>query len=136
MEISKIRYKGDLRTEAVHLSSGDCIITDAPKDNQGKGAAFSPTDLMATSLGCCALTIMGIAADKHGIKTGEIDVNIEKHMASDPRRVIKVVVKMKIGDSGNLSDSQKKILENAALTCPVSKSLHPEIEQDFQFEYK
>ena len=135
MEISKIKYKGDLRTEAVHLSSGDCIITDAPKDNMGKGAAFSPTDLMATSLGCCAVTIMGITANKQGIKIGEIDMTIEKHMASDPRRVKKVVVKMRISDSGNLTDSQKKVLENAALTCPVSKSLHPDLEQDFRFEY-
>jgi len=135
MEISKIRYTGDLRTEAVHLSSGDCILTDAPKDNQGKGEAFSPTDLMATSLGCCALTIMGITAKKQGINLGEVDVVIEKHMAADPRRVIKVVVKMKIINSGDLTDSQKKVLENAALTCPVSKSLHPDLQQDFRFEY-
>lgn len=135
MEISKIRYTGELRTEAVHLSSGERILTDAPKDNQGKGEAFSPTDLMATSLGCCAVTIMGITAGKEGIRLGEIEMVVEKHMAADPRRVKKVVIKMMIKDSGNLTDLHKKVLENAALNCPVSKSLHPDLEQKFIFEY-
>lgn len=135
MEISKITYTGDLRTEAVHLLSGKTIVTDAPKDNQGKGEAFSPTDLLATSLGCCAVTIMGISARNHSIGLGKVEMVIEKHMAANPRRVAKIVVRMNIHGSENLTDSQKKVLENAALTCPVSKSLNPDLIQDFQFEY-
>jgi putative redox protein len=134
MEIAKIIYKGNLRTEATHLKSGQTVVTDAPVDNQGKGEAFSPTDLMSTSLGSCMLTIMGIAAQKHEIGIGNVEVEIGKHMASDPRRVSQIDVIMKIEDKG-LTDKEKKILENSALTCPVAKSLSAEIIQNVSFQY-
>jgi len=134
MDIAKIIYKGKLRTEATHLKSGQSIITDAPVDNNGKGEAFSPTDLLSTSLGACMLTIMGIAANNHAIDLGHVEVIIGKHMGTDPRRVVQIDVKMQIQDNG-LSEKNKKILENAALTCPVAKSLSAEINQNISFEY-
>lgn len=134
MEIAKIIYKGKLRTEASHLKSGNTIITDAPLDNNGKGEAFSPTDLLSTSLGACMLTIMGIAAEKHDIAIGQIEVIVGKHMAADPRRVSQIDITMKIEENG-LTDKQKKILENSAMTCPVAKSLASEIIQNVSFQY-
>ena len=134
MEIAKIIYKENLRTEATHLKSGKTVITDAPLDNNGKGEAFSPTDLLSTSLGACMLTIMGIAAQKHEIGIGKIEVIVGKHMASEPRRVSQIDILMKIEENG-LTEKQKKILENSALTCPVAKSLAPEIVQNVSFQY-
>lgn len=134
MEISRINYLGALRTEATHLRSGQKIITDAPTDNQGKGEAFSPTDLLATSLGSCMVTIMGIAANSHGIELGNIQISIEKYMASAPRRVEKIRVVLKIQDL-NYDDHQKKLLETAGRNCPVAKSLHPDLVQDVEFIY-
>lgn len=134
MEIAKIIYKGNLRTEATHIKSGKTVITDAPLDNNGKGEAFSPTDLLSTSLGSCMLTIMGIAAEKHEIGIGEVEVMVGKHMVHEPRRVSQIDILIKIEDKG-LNDKQKKILENAALTCPVAKSLSAEIIQNVSFQY-
>lgn len=134
MEIAKIIYKGNLRTEATHLKSGKTVITDAPLDNNGKGEAFSPTDLLSTSLGACMLTIMGIAASTHEFGIGEVEVIVGKHMISEPRRVSQIDIVMNIEDIG-LNDKQKKILENAALTCPVAKSLSAEIIQNVSFQY-
>jgi putative redox protein len=134
MEIAKIIYKGNLRTEATHLKSGQTVISDAPVDNNGKGEAFSPTDLLSTSLGMCMLTIMGIAAQKHEIGIGKIEVSIGKHMGTEPRRVVKIDVTFTIEDI-DLGEKQRKILENAALTCPVAKSLSPEIIQNVAFNY-
>lgn len=134
MEIAKIIYLGNLRTEATHLKSGKVIITDAPTDNQGKGDAFSPTDLLATSLGNCMLTIMGIDAAKKGIRIGQITLKIGKVMAANPRRVGRINVLMDIEDPG-YTEEEKSILETAALNCPVAKSLHPDIEQDITFLY-
>jgi uncharacterized OsmC-like protein len=134
MEISVIKYKGELRTEAEHLASGKTIITDAPTDNHGKGEAFSPTDLMSTSLGACAVTIMGIAANNHGFPLGDVEIRIGKYMASNPRRVEKITVQFNIPDQG-YDEKQKKILETAALNCPVAKSLHPDLVQELSFVY-
>jgi len=134
MEIAKIIYKGNLRTEATHLKSGKTVITDAPVDNHGKGEAFSPTDIMSTSLGSCMLTIMGITAETHGINLGNIEVVVGKHMASNPRRVSQIDINMIIEQKG-LSEKEKKMIENAALTCPVAKSLSPEIIQNVTFKY-
>ena len=134
MEIAKIIYKGELRTEATHLNSGNVIISDAPVDNHGKGMAFSPTDLMSTSLGSCMMTIMGISANAHEIKLGQIECLIGKHMGTNPRRVVQIDVHMRIEDL-NYGQKERAILENAALTCPVSKSLHPDIKQNISFEY-
>lgn len=131
MATSTIIYNGQLRTVAKHLQSGIEIITDAPTDNQGKGEAFSPTDLLATSLGCCMLTIMGINANTNGIDIDGTRVEITKIMASNPRRVSEIGVIITLPNK-TYSEKEKKMLEIAALNCPVAKSLHPEIKQDVQ----
>jgi uncharacterized OsmC-like protein len=136
MALSKVIYKGDLRTEATHLQSNTTIITDAPLDNQGRGEAFSPTDLVATSLGSCMFTLMGIAAKAHQISGLEgMEVYITKHMAADPRRIIKIEADIKFANGSSFTDKEKAILEHAARTCPVAKSLHPDIEQLISFTY-
>lgn len=135
MEIAKIVYNGELRNTATHLKSGQTIITDAPVDNQGKGEAFSPTDLLSTSLGVCMTTIMGITARAHNIPLKGMEVSIEKYMGTDPRRVVKIGVKLTIL-ADNLSDKHRKLLETAGLNCPVAKSLSAELVQDIQFIYK
>ncbi|MFM2393422.1 MAG: hypothetical protein RLZZ546_1404 [Bacteroidota bacterium] len=129
---SRVDYKGELRTEAIHIKSGEQIITDAPIDNHGKGEAFSPTDLLSTSLASCMLSIMGIACRNHEISIDGAYAEVLKTMASDPRRVIKIDIKIYMPDL-NYTDKEKKILQHAALTCPVSKSLHPDIEQCIDF---
>jgi uncharacterized OsmC-like protein len=128
-------YTGDLRTTAKHLQSGNTIITDAPTDNQGKGEAFSPTDLLATSLGSCMLTIMGIAARTAGFSIDGTTIDITKIMASEPRRVAEVVCEFNFPDT-EYTEKQKKILQKAADTCPVAKSLHPELKQTIKFNFK
>lgn len=134
METSKIIYQGNLRTEAVHLQSGKMIITDAPIDNNGKGEAFSPTDLLSTSLGCCMLTIMGIVAQRHSINIEGTSIAITKNMEANPRRVGEIVVEFTM-PSMNYSDKEKELLENAAKTCPVAKSLSAELKQTVIFNY-
>lgn len=134
MKTSKITYQGNLRTEATHLRSGQVIITDAPPDNNGKGEAFSPTDLLATSLGNCMLTIMGIVAQRHELNIEGTTVEITKIMGSDPRRVIEIIVEFSM-PAQNYSPQQRQLLENAARTCPVAKSLHPELKQTISFNY-
>ena len=134
MTTSHIKYLGDLRTEARHLQSGTVIITDPPVDNHGKGEAFSPTDLLATSLGNCMLTIMGIACKTHGMNIDGTTCAITKIMAPDPRRVIEIKAVLDFPKS-DYSEKEKKILEHAALTCPVFLSLHPEIKKDIIFNF-
>jgi Predicted redox protein, regulator of disulfide bond formation len=129
---STVHYLGELRTEAEHLYSGTKIITDAPLDNQGKAEAFSPTDLCATSLACCALTIMGISARNHSLDITGTRAEVTKVMASDPRRISKVEVRFVMPPNG-FSETQKQILEKAARTCPVSFSLASGIEQSLEF---
>lgn len=132
---SSIIYNGQLRTTATHLQSNTSIETDAPIDNQGKGERFSPTDLLATSLGSCMLTIMGIKARDMDVDLSGVKLDIQKHMKSDPRRVGGVDVTFHFPDGLNLDDKQKTILQNAALTCPVAKSIHPDIEQNVVFNW-
>jgi uncharacterized OsmC-like protein len=132
---SQIIYKGALRTEAKHLQSGTIIETDAPTDNQGRGERFSPTDLLATSLGNCMLTIMGIKARDMNVKLDDTIVDITKIMKSEPRRVGGIKVAFHFPAALLLEDKQKQILERAALTCPVAKSIHPDIEQDITFNW-
>lgn len=132
---SEIIYKGELRTTCTHLKSGQEIITDAPTDNQGKGEAFSPTDLLATSLGSCILTIMGIAANTHSINLLDTKIQITKFMGENPRRVVKIKADVYFKAGANLSEKEKTILQQAAKNCPVAKSLHPDIEQDLSFNY-
>lgn len=129
---SEVLYKGGLRTVCTHLKSKEEIITDAPTDNNGKGEAFSPTDLLATSLSACAMTIMGIAANNHEINIDGTRAEVLKHMASDPRRVSQVDVTFHM-PKRDYTNKEKTILEKAALTCPVAKSLHPDIIQNLTF---
>lgn len=124
-------YKGQLRTEATHLKSGAIITTDAPTDNRGKGESFSPTDMVATALGSCILTIMGIKAMDADIDMEGAKAEVKKVMASDPRRISKVEVKISM-PAKPFSDKEKKILERAAHACPVAKSLSDQLEEDIQ----
>jgi uncharacterized OsmC-like protein len=127
-------YEGDLRTTAKHLQSGVTIITDAPVDNQGKGEAFSPTDLLSAALGSCMLTIMGIAARNHGFSIDNTKIAITKVMGSNPRRVAEVQVEFFM-PAISYSVSEKKILEKAAETCPVALSLDPALMQVVTFHW-
>lgn len=132
---SSIVYHGDLRTEATHLQSKTSIETDAPTDNQGKGDRFSPTDLLATSLGSCMMSIMGIKARDMNVDLRGVTIDIQKHMKADPRRVSGVDVTFHFPKELVLDDKEKMILKNAALTCPVAKSIHPDIEQNVVFNW-
>ncbi len=134
MSTSKITYNGGLRTTSIHQHSGNEIITDAPVDNKGKGAAFSPTDLLATSLGNCMLTIVGIAANEHGFNIDGTTCEITKVMAENPRRVTEIVVDFQF-PANDYSDKDKKIIERSANTCPVMYSLHPDIKKTVSFNY-
>lgn len=134
MSTSKITYNGGLRTTSIHERSGKEIITDAPVDNKGKGEAFSPTDLLATSLGNCMLTIVGIAANEHGFNIDGTTCDITKIMAENPRRVAEIVVDFQF-PANNYSDKDKKIIERSANTCPVMYSLHPDIKKTVTFNY-
>lgn len=128
------RYLGNLRTEQIHLASGSILITDAPTDNQGKGEAFSPTDSVCAALSACMLTLMGIAANTHQIPFEGIEAEVTKYMSSSPRKIEKIELRF-WGFDQSLNDHQKKILERAALTCPVGLSLHPDIIQAISFEF-
>ncbi|MSQ78799.1 MAG: OsmC family peroxiredoxin [Flavobacteriaceae bacterium] len=134
MPTSTITYLGDLRTEMTHLSSKTKVLTDAPTDNHGRGEAFSPTDLVASALGSCMITLMGIAANTHFIDGLEgLKMEITKVMGTEPRRIIGVHAT--IWMPREFDEKERAILERAALTCPVAKSLHPDIEQKIRFEY-
>jgi uncharacterized OsmC-like protein len=134
METIRTIYLGELRTEATHVKSGEKIISDAPTDNQGKGESFSPTDLLAASLGSCMVTIMGIASRTHNIHIEGTKIRITKIMASNPRKVSEVHVEFDM-PKNNYSEKEKEILDRAARTCPVALSLHPEIKQEVKFNY-
>ncbi len=128
----KVVYQGDLQTECTHLQSGAKLTTQAPKDNQGKGDAFSPTDLFAVSLGSCMLTIMGIAARKLGVDLKGTSAEVEKEMASAPhRRIGRLIVRIR--SSLNPDAQIREKLEKAALECPVHHSLHPDIKLEIDF---
>jgi len=132
--ISKVEYKGDLRTEAVHLSSGNAIVTDAPVDNQGKGEAFSPTDLVATALASCMLTIMGIVAKRDGIEIEGATAEVEKIMSQSPRRIGEIRIRLIFNNP--LDNMEREKLERAARTCPVSGSLHDDVREIIEFVYE
>ena len=127
MKTSKVTYQGDLRTSAIHLQSNNEIITDAPIDNQGKGEAFSPTDLLATSLASCMLTIIGIKACDMDIDIAGTTVDVTKVMAAEPRRVSEIHITITFNQK--LDNRTQKIFYNTALTCPVAQSIHPDIIQ-------
>jgi uncharacterized OsmC-like protein len=133
VEIS-IKYLGNLRCEATHGPSGTILLTDAPVDNEGRGESFSPTDLAATSLGTCMLTIMGIVARRHGVDLGATTVKAVKHMSTEPpRRIAKLEIVFTIPLPSD--HPQKKLLEAAAKGCPVHLSLHPDVVQDIRFDW-
>ena len=130
----ELSYQGSLRCEAVHGPSGSKLITDAPVDNHGKGAAFSPTDLVATALGTCLATMMGIVAERDGISLEGLRVRVQKEMVADPHRRIgrlEVEVRMPAG----LSPGQRGKLEAAARLCPVRQSLSPAVQTPLAFLY-
>ena len=128
MITSEVIYTTAMRTESKHVRSGTTIITDAPVDNHGKGEAFSPTDLMATSLANCMFTIMGIAGTTHGFSIDGAKANVTKMMADNPRRVSEIRVEL-FFPSNNYSDKEKRMIEHITKTCPVALSLHPDLKQ-------
>lgn len=132
---SQIIYKGNLRTEAIHLQSGSKIETDAPVDNHGKGERFSPTDLLATSLGACMMTVMGIKARDMDVDLTGTIINITKIMAADPRRVSEIKALITFPSELNLDEKSRTILERTALTCPVQYSLNADLKTDIQFTW-
>jgi uncharacterized OsmC-like protein len=131
---SKITYVGDLRTTSVHLQSGTEILSDAPTDNHGKGEAFSPTDLVANSLGTCMVSIMAIKSKDLALDLVGSTVEITKIMQSEPRKIAKIIAVLNMSVAGD--DKSRTILERAAMTCPVFLSLHPDIEKDVTFNWK
>ncbi len=129
---STVQYLGELRTEATHLLSGQTILTDAPPDNQGRGEAFSPTDLCATSLASCMLTLMGISARNHALDITGAQAEVNKIMTAAPRRIARIEITFTM-PAGDFTDAQKKILETAARTCPVHFSLSEGLEEVLEF---
>ncbi|MBP6868418.1 MAG: OsmC family protein [Bacteroidales bacterium] len=131
----KATYLGDLHVEAIHLQSGSKIETDAPVDNQGKGELFSPTDMFATSLAACMMTIMGISARSYGFAMEGAYAEVEKIMASSPRRVGEIIIDLYFPDGKSYGDREKRIIEAAAATCPVANSVHPDLKKTVRFHY-
>lgn len=123
-----IIYKGTLRCEAKHLQSGSVIETDAPTDNKGKGERFSPTDLLCVSLATCIVTTMGIKAADMNIDLTNTGVEVTKHMLPDPRRIAKIEVNLTMPSNLKFDEKDRTILERVGINCPVTKSLHPEME--------
>lgn len=133
MEIATIDYQGELHCTARHLRSSKEIETDAPLDNNGRGEAFSPTDLLATSLGLCMITIMGIKARDMGLDISGTKISVDKTMANDPRRVS--AIRLVVSIPHNHSEKDRTILERAGLACPVAKSLKEDVQQNVKFEW-
>ncbi len=133
MATSTSTYSGELRTQSVHTQSGETYITDAPTDNEGKGEAFSPTDIVATSLANCMMTIMGIVSKRKGLIIEGTEAKIDKFMGTDPRRITEI--KIDFYFPLNFSGDERKLLEKSALNCPVAKSLSSDLKQNIQFHY-
>ena len=133
MTTSTSKYSGELRTHSVHTQSGETYITDAPTDNEGKGEAFSPTDIVATSLANCMMTIMGIVSKRKGLIIEGTEAKIDKFMGTDPRRITEI--KIDFYFPLNFSEDERKLLEKSALNCPVAKSLSSDLKQNIEFHY-
>ena len=129
-----VTYDSNLRTTCLHLQSGSSFETDAPSDNKGQGARFSPTDLIATGLGACLITTMGIKAETMDIKLDGAKVDLTKVMLSESRRIGKIVIAVTM-PALNLDEKTKEILERVGRTCPVERSLHPDMELDISFTW-
>lgn len=134
MTTSIVRYLGELRTSSMHLQSGTEILTDAPTDNQGKGEAFSPTDMVTNSLATCMITIMAIKAREMDFELKGTTAEVTKIMAAEPRRIAAIHINFEMNLVAD--DKTKIILERAAMTCPVYHSLHPDIEKLITFNWK
>lgn len=130
---STIHYLGDLRHTATHLQSGSTLITDAPVDNNGKGEAFSPTDLLATSLGLCMMTIIGIRCRQHSLAEPQMRAEVTKIMAANPRRVSEVRIQLHI--EGPYTPEDQAMIEREGRACPVALSLHPDLKQEITFHF-
>lgn len=128
-------YLGELRTEGTHLKSGNKVITDAPPDNNGKGEAYSPSDLVCAALSSCMMTIMGMVAEREGIDLRGMKSSIVKVMSSSPRKIAEITINVEVPEPGSLTDKQREVLKRAALTCPVALSLHPDIKQNVSFNF-
>jgi uncharacterized OsmC-like protein len=128
------KYLGNKRVSVCHEDSGATFLTDAPKDNNGDGAQFSPTDLVGTSLGSCILTIMAIKAEQKEISIEGSGFSVEKEMQADPRRIgaLRLVITL----PASLTENQRKLMEAVAVTCPVHRSLHPDIQIDIEYKYQ
>ena len=133
MTTSTSKYSGELRTHSVHTQSGETYITDAPTDNEGKGEAFSPTDIVATSLANCMMTIMGIVSKRKGLIIEGTEAKIDKFMGTDPRRITEIKIDFYFPE--NFSEDERKLLEKSALNCPVAKSLSSDLKQNIEFHY-
>jgi len=129
-----VTYDANLRTTCLHLQSGSSFETDAPSDNKGQGARFSPTDLIATGLGACLITTMGIKAESMDIKLDGAKVDVTKVMMSEPRRIGKIIIAVTMPKL-DLDEKTKEILERVGRTCPVERSLHPDMELDIHFTW-
>ena len=137
MATSKVIYLNELRTNAIHSASGKLIVTDAPIDNHGKGEAFSPTDLAATSLASCMLTVMGIYAQNNSIDMTDSFAEVTKIMNTEgPRRIVEIDVNLTMRTKTPLTEKLQTIFENIAYTCPVAKSLHPDIIQKIELRFE
>jgi putative redox protein len=134
MNTSELLYEGELRTIATHVYSRTQIFTDAPIDNFGKAQSFSPTDLVATALGSCMVTIMGIECNKQNWNIDGTKMFIQKKMTINPRRIAEIHIQIEIPGS-NLDIDKRNILEQLAVNCPVAKSLHPDIKQEIVFKF-
>ena len=132
---ASVEYQGGLHTLATHLRSGNTLVTDAPVDNKGKGEAFSPTDLLAVSLLTCKLTTIAIVAQNRGLPDIKMAGTVNKIMADSPRRVAKLEVSIELFGSDVMDEQQRHVLEGAARTCPVAKSLHPDVTVEVQFAW-
>jgi putative redox protein len=132
MTAIRIEYQGDLHCKAVHDPSGSVLTTDAPKDHHGRGESFSPTDLVATALGSCILSVMGIVARTHKIDLTGATATVDKEMANAPvRKIQRLAVTIHVPN--RLSDEHRQRLEKAAYTCPVHKSMHPDVQMPIEF---
>ncbi len=134
MPTAKGQYAGELRTQNLHLQSGQELVTDAPTDNQGLGQAFSPTDLLATAYATCMITIMGIKARDKGLNMDGTTYDVTKVMYAEPRRIGEIHVTISFPDRG-FSNRDRKVLEAIAHTCPVALSIHPEIKKVVVFNW-
>src|SRR5690606_16409368 len=135
MTTIKTEYLGELRTRATHVKSGNAMVTDAPVDNQGKGEAFSPSDLLVTALTSCMITIMGIAAKEYNINLDGVKAETVKIMSSNPRRVSRVEIVIDFPNGQSYSEKERIILEKVAKTCTIIESLHPDMEKELKFNW-